>query len=558
MNRFCRRTLLFLLLFQFLCKASGQTYSWPVEPVDKEHPIGNTLGEFQQSLSQTPPGIYQHEGIDILATPNLTSSGTVDVSAPWVVVTVSGKVGWLNEAANVLYNSTYVKDANGVRYNYYHLAYQSFDANYVYAFNNNSTITVAPGDPIAKIVRWGCDYHHLHYDVREYDLIQGVQVAYRDPITAITPHYDPDFPEIRSINLAQDNLNPNSNPWILFSPIGSMACTIVSGKVDIIAEVSDRQAAGSALPGAAHVDVRKLRWRACPESNPQCNWIDTHDFSDMPSAWDAVNNIFSEAQFSTASPWISTGSECSAKQTFSIPTNWIQTQSQAGNLVTVPSNSGSWNTGNGTYPDGSYAVSVEATDFSGNIAIRSVHACVHNTAGCTTELTIRDAPDDTGAIPYAGHPFWFSPDIIVNRGTPDENQNINVGAANTVEVNVWNAGSCTLPVKTTYRICLGWSRPSGSIPYPLPLGQNLGCKTEIVPLGGWTPGTSRTTIFTWAPPTGSLALGTHSLVAWSDMAADPVKNTTSVVLDDNRAQRKINFKAVSAPGLPPPLNLRVR
>ncbi len=44
--------------------ACGDT-TWPIEPVDSDHPVGNTMGEFIVGEG----GGYQHEGIDILGTP---------------------------------------------------------------------------------------------------------------------------------------------------------------------------------------------------------------------------------------------------------------------------------------------------------------------------------------------------------------------------------------------------------------------------------------------------------------------------------------------------------
>jgi hypothetical protein len=61
-------------------------HGWPIEPADIEHPIGNSLGEFQSFN-----GVYQHTGIDIFTTPYITSAGNEDAGAPWVVVTVGGE-----------------------------------------------------------------------------------------------------------------------------------------------------------------------------------------------------------------------------------------------------------------------------------------------------------------------------------------------------------------------------------------------------------------------------------------------------------------------------------
>ena len=186
-------------------------------------------------------------------------------------------------------------------------------------------------------------------------------------------------------------------------------------------------------------------------------------------------------------------------------------------------------------------VSVEATDFAGNMTTRTAHACVQNGTGCTTDLTVRDGDNDDGATPFLDSPFWLSPDIKVNPGTSMENKDIREGDVNVIEVTVRNTGSCTLragATSTTYAL-LGIPRHP-SCPFRSLLVETVDCRTETV-TSEWVPGTERTTAFNWTPPAGSLPLGHACLVAWSNMAADPVEATLSVVLDNNRGQRNIAF-----------------
>ena len=117
----------------------------------------------------------------------------------------------------------------------------------------------------------------------------------------------------------------------------------------------------------------------------------------------------------------------------------------------MPNPSGHWDTT--AIPDGSYNVSVELSDFAGNTRVRTVRACVQNGGGCTTELAIRDADDDNGAIPYTGPNWWQSPDITVNPGTSDENRNVNLGRINPIRVRVWNlSGLRTAGRHALYRL----------------------------------------------------------------------------------------------------------
>jgi hypothetical protein len=159
---------------------------------------------------------------------------------------------------------------------------------------------------------------------------------------------------------------------------------------------------------------------------------------------------------------------------------------------------------------------------------------------------IRDGEDDLGGTPYYGFPFFESPDIKVNSATPFEGT-IRETRANTVEVTVRNTGSCRLPVGSSYQVCLGWSLPSAYIPFPLAAGQTLPCENETVTSSDWAPGEARITAFNWTPTSGSVPQGHACLVAWSNVAGDLVQPTSSVILDNNRAQR--NITVVEPPSL---------
>jgi hypothetical protein len=506
-----------------LVSASAQAqHGWPIEPMNSEHPVGNSFGEFQDYGG----GVYQHQGIDILETPKFQSDGTEDLSAPWVRATVGGTVSQLSDNAATAYNGTTLNGTDGVTYRYWHLEHGSYHVDYVNHHNNGTA--VAASDRIAKLVRWSCDFHHLHYD-----LASGGN--YLDPLADITPNPDPDRPEFLAIGFAQNN----TNPWVQLNPIAPGACTVVSGQTDIIAQLRDRDDAGSTLTGTDTLWLHNVRWRACPDTSPSCPWQDTHEFNDMPTSWGVNGNAASSAQFSNRTPWESSSDYCATTWLYGIVTNYVGgTPNVAGSLDTT------------ALTDGSYSVSVEATDFAGNVRVYNTRACVRNGPGCITEMAVRDATDDTGAIPYPGGNWWVSPDITANPGTPDEDHNINVGAPNPIEVRVWNYGSCDLPVGTSYNVCLGWGLPSSTVPYPLPAGQVIGCQTETVPAAGWSVGTSRIANFTWTPTAGSIPLGHHCLVAWVDMPQDAVLNTPAVNWDDNRAQQNITFQAAPSPREP--------
>ena len=500
-------------------RASAQ-HGWPIDPTGSEHPIGNTFGEFQNF-----GGIYQHTGIDILTTPKMNADGTENLTAPWVHATVGGTINSYSNSMGTAYNGATINATDGLTYRYWHLEYNSYAATFVTNFNNGTA--AANNDQIAKIYRWSCDYSHNHYDIAD-------ATNYRSPMINMAPNPDPDPPEIDAIGFARDN----SSPWAVMNPVAPGGCAVVDGLVDIIGKIRDRDNAGSTQTGAITLWVRNLRWRACPNSSPNCSWNDTHIYDDAPLSTGNGGNAFSTAAFSTAAPWISDSDYCNATWLYGVVTNFV---GGAGNTA------GNWNTN--VLTNGAYTVSIEATDFVGNVTVRNARACVQNGGGCTTDLMLRDAIDDSGGIPYPGPVWWESPDITANPGTPSEDVNINVGTSNPIEVRVWNDGSCNIPSGTTYQVCLGWGPPSGSIAYPLPATQVIGCQT--VTLAAAMPvGTSQTTTFNWAPTSGSVPLGHHCLIAWVDTAADPVLNTPAVNWDNNRAQQNIEF--VLAPGPPAP------
>jgi hypothetical protein len=246
--------------------------------------------------------IFQHSGIDILGAPMYQSNGTENPSAPWVRVTVGGVVEDLIDIPNTNQNFATIRDANGVVYRYEHLEHNSYAQTFRDS-HDNQTIAVE-GSPIAKLYRWNdCDYHHLHYET------EG-NAKFLNPLASIVPHQDGEIPQIVSISFAVNNSGSNSNSWVPLNTIDPQGCTVVSGGVDIIADIRDRDRAGSNHPGTETLWVYKIRWRACPESNPDCPWNNTYSFNDMPVSWNDGNNEWTSAYFSVNSPWISDSDYC--------------------------------------------------------------------------------------------------------------------------------------------------------------------------------------------------------------------------------------------------------
>jgi hypothetical protein len=358
----------------------AQGTDWPLQPTKQDHPLGATLGEFVKIS-----GAYQHEGIDILAPAcknvNLCEQGEEgsscanpcdrpcgnpadNTSQGCVFSTVGGVPVSCNQDPNDQWTSTDIRTApiSGKRriYQYYHLTYGSFDADYMLRYN--AGLPVESGKPINRVGPWTCNYDHLHYGVYEEN------GEYLNPLQDISPALRPDplAPDIFDVYLA-----PAGIRWSQFSVSGE--CTVVKGKVEIVAHHRDRDDAGSTLPGATNVGIYKLRWRACALTDPDCDWNDTNKFATMPLDWDKSNNAHTIAQFSTTSPYASTFALCpTPNPDGSIPVN------QTFMVATGNDASSSWDTTK--VADGTYAVSVEASDLAGNKTTRTVNACVLNEA----------------------------------------------------------------------------------------------------------------------------------------------------------------------------------
>lgn len=398
MNRIIGSSCVFLLVASVISTdADAGEHDWPIQPVNQEHPLGAALGEFQDTREPSPRA-FQHTGLDILAPPCVGScsppcvNATDDATDPCVFVTVGGTVDVgttiPDDSANVQGGQLQVKvehiDAPEIvavntrrTYRYVHLEHDSYLANFMAMYKKFDA--VSSGIAVARVNPYSCgSYSHMHYDILERDAFGNLK--YLNPLADLDANADQQPPEVFDVNFAVHG----TNPWIpLNTKVGT--CTVVKGNVDIVAQLLDRNDVGSPLPGATNIGVYGLRWRVCPGAT-SCStpWNSTHVFSDMPSQWEGFGNPDTAKQFSTACPWKSNFDECStamnacsisASQCSSTPTACSNAVNETF-MVATSSPSASWDTT--AVPDGSYAVSVEASDFAGNKTTKSVQACVQN------------------------------------------------------------------------------------------------------------------------------------------------------------------------------------
>ena len=353
-------TLLFLAGIHAAC---GETTTWPIEPVDEDHPIGNTMGEFIQGEE----GAYQHEGIDILGKPY--DQSTVTTPAPYVVLTAGGRVEAVVMNPEDRDNYIMIRSEDGRRrYVYAHLEASTIPISLRLAINGamnqpGSWPELKAGTKLAQLTNlFPCGFNHVHYEVQQINEDQSVTVL--NPLLDIDPTQDLVDPEFVKIHLAQHDgtkwseIEQNSDP---------ASCTVVSGKIDIVVEVMDRDDGVSNHQGLNIVGLHDVRWRAC--KGLFCRWKKTHVFDAMPANWTIAGNQHTARNFSTDDPWPSAFSYCGGA---------------AGNrsfiVVTSFTEAGSWNTDNGEYDDDEYTVSVKAKDVVNNGVTGSIKVCVDNAA----------------------------------------------------------------------------------------------------------------------------------------------------------------------------------
>ena len=230
-----------LIACVFLRFANADETGWPVMPSSNDRPLGASLGESRHNQT-SPPGTYQHTGIDILVSP--WRGAVDDASAPWVTVTVAGLIEFdedEDEAANPApsYIEAVIVTPDDMRYRYVHLADQSFSPEFINARNEHEEI--AAGTPLARVTPWKAGdcanaYHHLHYDIRTGE-------KYLNPLADIGMEADPDeiAPEIIGVGFSKRRRDDGS--WSEFLPRGQ-TCTKVKGDVDIVVHVRDLNNAG--------------------------------------------------------------------------------------------------------------------------------------------------------------------------------------------------------------------------------------------------------------------------------------------------------------------------
>ena len=316
--------------------------SWPVNPVNSEHEIGNSAGEFQQYGSK-PARI--HDGLDIMIKP-----AHPDPSSPDLKAVREGRLWFFRDPVGdrPLYHGL-ILNVGDIKYRYGHVDENSIPSSFPPSFTTGgegAAVTVTAGQNIGKVVGWpDCDYHHIHFEIVTKDLS-----IYFNPLLFLQPRDDDSNPKVRNIRFFKQ-----VDPTIEFT-IGTPIQVL--GSVDIVAEIHDT------IFSTRHTGIYSFSYTV-DEVIGEHDMTVSYHFSTIPI--DKVDEVYRVA-------------DCKSDLCGTDTYNYIVTNVVDGEINT----NGCWNTaetlenGQPKFPNGIYKVIVKARDVSGNSGELTVQVEVKN------------------------------------------------------------------------------------------------------------------------------------------------------------------------------------
>jgi hypothetical protein len=279
-SRFSFRIILFLIIASYHYDNILASGSWPIEPSNESHPIGNSAGELHES------GGSFHNGSDIMDDGFCTNGhGIFTVEA--------GNVSFFNisQGCDLQCEITIqLPDTNQTHHRYYHLCQMSIKQEYI-----EEGMFLAAGTLLGQVAQWtGCPnypnhdfFHHLHFEV----FGRSGQV---EPATRLNPRTERTEakPVIEDVLITtNDSLGPLS-----INPVGPPR-PVLTGQVDIVVKAYDRQfptATQSHKTGVLKLEYRLSGTHAEPpkdkNGNPVAKNGSTMDLSTIPNV--AVSSIY--------------------------------------------------------------------------------------------------------------------------------------------------------------------------------------------------------------------------------------------------------------------------
>lgn len=300
--------------------------TWPLEPRNVTHPIGNSGGEFQQYGGAS----YFHTGIDIV-------DDTPAPDGPFVRTKNSGTVTLSLPGAGSLYNGLTLSlgDAANSSQKYWHLDYNSIQQPVRDAETDG---TVLPArSRVAQLVDWtACDYHHLHFETCDDN-------GCVEPVLSLRPRSDTNGPVIVDVSFT------DNGSTTVFPP--AFPDTVVRGQVDIVARAYDRQFVTATQNHKT--GVLKVRYQVTSiPGGAVVKTGSTIDFSRIPPA--GMTTVL----FRNAAPFDSSSAYCAGEDYYYVVTNVDDADSAHFDETFA------WETT--SHPNGRYWVEVTVWDASSN------------------------------------------------------------------------------------------------------------------------------------------------------------------------------------------------
>ncbi len=518
----------------------SESGTWPLSPVDEDHPIVATL-EYMTYGGDT----YIHGGIDIPAVPYCCDAAGSDLAdAQYATTRIGGIVTGLRTDSTSTENHLELTPDDGTVEWYYHLASGTFNPDVVDA-SNESGLVVPRGTWVSKITRWlessECldSYHHLHYELRSLDATEVY-----DPLADIAPFKDVDRPTVGEARLCGDDAgfsDAASTPWSDCIDTAAGTCIAVSGVRDVVVPVSDLHLAGLSSASiwftGQELGVHELRWRVCGERQPICAWKAQSRPDPLSTT---VGNqpplmLYSLREGADGTAMASESDYCTHDTFWMIPTN-----------VTSDGfmRSGGWDTT--STPDGFYTLEVEAEDYGGNVGRRLSTVCVDNTGTHEPKLLVPDCDADLGTEPSDCELGASSPKMAVRPAAAPH--------VSSVAVCARNVGSADLPATYEVTLRLRWK----NVGYLTTLDRSAEAERvfssggvaeitrtvdDLAPGGSWAPGEERCvarTVDLSGVPADDSPITAVVLEAAVSAGTDVPNDRNDVREDNNRAEIRLS------------------
>jgi hypothetical protein len=215
----------FLIFITFNCDWCNSPddhsqFGWPIDPMNTDHKIGNSAGEFQAYADY-----YVHTGLDILIPEPYPHP-----NSPYLKAVRDGKLWFFKDPDDIDEYHSLILDVDEIRYYYGHIDKESIRALWGTTFVENGESDIRQvdyRDSIGHVVEWrACSFNHIHFMMKNRELD-----ATYNPLLYLSPRDDDSDPKVENITFSSQG-----NPAVQFTGSPNIQ---VSGLVDITAEISD-------------------------------------------------------------------------------------------------------------------------------------------------------------------------------------------------------------------------------------------------------------------------------------------------------------------------------